>query len=152
MSEADLLVYLDAARTFGWRIVMTNGVFDLLHVGHVRYLQEARDLGNVLIVAVNDDDSTRRLKGESRPFNNLADRMAVLSALKCVDQVVAFSEDTPERLIELVKPDVLVKGGDYKPEQIAGRQHAGKVLVLDYHAGHSTTRILSERTAGPAAS
>ena len=142
MTEPELLEYVKAARVFGWKIVMTNGVFDLLHVGHVRFLRAARDLGHVLIVAVNDDASTGRLK-PGRPINTLADRMDVLAALRSVDAVVAFSEDTPERLIGLVRPDVLVKGGDYRPEQIAGRQYAGKVLVLDYHAGHSTTDILS---------
>ena len=129
---------------------MTNGVFDLLHAGHVRFLEAARELGDELVVAVNDDDSTRRLK-PGRPINKLADRMAVLKALRCVDLVLPFSEDTPERLIELMRPDVLVKGGDYTPEQISGRQHAGKVLVLPYHAGHSTTGMLNE-LAGPAAS
>ena len=152
MTERDLTAYVTAARALGWTIVMTNGVFGLLHVGHIKFLQSARDLGHVLIVAVNDDDSTRRLKGSSRPVNKLEDRLLVLSALKCVDAVVPFSEDTPERLIELVRPDVLVKGGDYRSDEIAGRQYAGKVLALDYHAGYSTTRILSERTAEPAAS
>ena len=123
---------------------MTNGVFDLLHVGHVRFLEAARELGDELVVAVNDDDSTRRLK-PGRPINKLADRMAVLKALRCVDLVIPFSEDTPERLISFMRPDVLVKGGDYKPEQIAGgdvvRAYGGKVLVLP-HSGHSTTGML----------
>ena len=131
-------------------VVMTNGVFDLLHVGHVRFLQAARALGDELIVAVNDDASTARLK-PGRPINTLADRMAVLAALRCVDLVLSFSEDTPERLIKRIRPDILVKGGDYRPEQIAGRQYAGRVLVLPYHAGYSTTG-LHERLAGPAAS
>lgn len=144
MTEPELLAYVNAARVFGWKIVMTNGVFDLLHVGHIRYLQAARDLGHALIVAVNDDESTGRLK-PGRPINTLADRMAVLSELRCVDAVAAFSEDTPERLIGLVLPDVLVKGGDYQPEQIAGRQYAGRALVLPYHVGHSTTRLLESK-------
>ena len=131
-------------------VVMTNGVFDLLHVGHVRFLQAARALGDELIVAVNDDASTARLK-PGRPINTLADRMAVLRALRCVDRVIPFSADTPERLIERMRPDILVKGGDYRPEQIAGRQYAGRVLVLPYHAGYSTTGLLNE-LAGPAAS
>ena len=150
MTEPELPAWVNAARVFGWKIVMTNGVFDLLHVGHVRFLQAARDLGGVLIVAINDDASTARLK-PGRPINELADRMAVLQALRCVDAVVPFSEDTPERLIEQVRPDVLVKGGDYKPEQIAGRQYAGKTLALPYHAGYSTTGVLRE-LAGSAAS
>ena len=154
MTQPELLAYVSAARVFGWKIVMTNGVFDLLHAGHVRYLQAARDFGHALIVAVNDDESTARLK-PGRPINTLADRMAVLEALRSVDAVVSFSEDTPERLIEQVRPDVLVKGGDYKPEQIAGgdvvRAYGGKVLALDYHAGYSTTGMLRE-LAGSAAS
>ena len=154
MTQPELLAYVSAARVFGWKIVMTNGVFDLLHAGHVRYLQAARDFGHALIVAVNDDESTARLK-PGRPINTLADRMAVLEALRSVDAVVSFSEDTPERLIEQVRPDVLVKGGDYKPEQIAGgdvvRAYGGKVLALPYHAGYSTTGTLRE-LAGSAAS
>jgi D-beta-D-heptose 7-phosphate kinase / D-beta-D-heptose 1-phosphate adenosyltransferase len=148
LNELELVAHVRACRALGWKVVMTNGVFDLLHVGHIRYLQAARDLGHVLVVAVNDDASTARLK-PGRPINTLADRMAVLSALRSVDCVVPFSEDTPERLIGLVLPDVLVKGGDYKPEQIAGRQYAGRVLVLPYHAGYSTTGMLN---AGLAAS
>lgn len=150
MTEPEFLVWVNAARVFGWKIVMTNGVFDLLHIGHVRFLKEASDLGHVLAVAVNDDASTARLK-PGRPINKLADRMAVLRELRCVDAVVPFSEDTPERLIGLVRPDVLVKGGDYLPDQIAGAKYAGRVLALDYHVGHSTTE-LHERLAGPAAS
>ena len=155
MTEPELLAHVRAVRALGWTVVMTNGVFDLLHAGHVRHLQAARDLGHVLIVAINDDDSTRRLKGLCRPYNTLADRMAVLEALRCVDAVVPFGEDTPERLIGLVRPDVLVKGGDYASDQIAGgeavRANGGKVVVLDYHAGYSTTRM-HERITGPAAS
>src|SRR5262249_12083674 len=127
-------------------VVMTNGVFDLLHVGHVRYLEAARKLGDVLIVAVNDDASVRRLKGPTRPLNNTEDRMRMLAALKCVDWVVPFTEDTPERLIGRVLPDLLVKGGDYKPEQIAGYKavtgHGGQVVVLDFYQGYSTTSII----------
>jgi D-beta-D-heptose 7-phosphate kinase/D-beta-D-heptose 1-phosphate adenosyltransferase len=155
LTQPELESYVSAARVFGWKIVMTNGVFDLLHVGHVRFLQAARELGDELIVAVNDDASTRRLKGLCRPINVLADRMAVLRALRCVDRVIPFSADTPERLIERMRPDILVKGGDYRPEQIAGgdvvRAYGGKVLALDYHAGYSTTGLLNE-LAGPAAS
>ena len=149
MTQPELETYLSAVREIGYTVVMTNGVFDLLHVGHVRYLQAAKDLGHVLVVAVNDDDSVGAYK-PGRPINKLADRMAVLEALRSADAVVAFSEDTPERLIEQVRPDVLVKGGDYRPEQIAGREHAGRVLVLP-HSGHSTTGLLNE-LAGPAAS
>ncbi|MGQ0696754.1 MAG: bifunctional D-glycero-beta-D-manno-heptose-7-phosphate kinase/D-glycero-beta-D-manno-heptose 1-phosphate adenylyltransferase HldE [Panacagrimonas sp.] len=146
VSEEALLAKLLSARQRGHTVVMTNGCFDLLHVGHVRYLEAARRLGDLLIVAVNEDDSVRRLKGPSRPVNTCGDRMRVLGALKCVDYVVPFSEDTPARLIGRVLPDVLVKGGDYKPEQIAGYEavtsNGGKVVTLDFHAGYSTTGML----------
>ena len=128
------------------RVIMTNGCFDVLHAGHVAYLEEAKSLGDRLIVAVNDDDSVRRLKGESRPINALEDRMLVLAGLAAVDWVVPFSEDTPARLIEAVLPDVLVKGGDYKPEEIAGArdvlQNGGEVRVLAFRDGHSSSRII----------
>ena len=135
------------ARSRGERIVMTNGCFDLLHAGHVRYLAEARTLGDRLIVAVNDDDSVRRLKGVGRPIMPLADRMQVLAALADVDWVVPFSEDTPARLIEAVLPDVLVKGGDYAPEEIAGgdavRRAGGEVRVLPLLEGRSTSSLIA---------
>ena len=128
------------------RIVMTNGCFDILHAGHVAYLEEAKSLGDRLIVAVNDDDSVQRLKGESRPVNALQDRMLVLAGLAAVDWVVPFSEDTPAELIASVLPDVLVKGGDYRPDEIVGGQevlgNGGEVRVLAFREGHSTTRII----------
>ncbi|HEB97948.1 MAG TPA: D-glycero-beta-D-manno-heptose 1-phosphate adenylyltransferase, partial [Thiotrichales bacterium] len=128
------------------------GCFDILHAGHVGYLAEARRLGDRLIVAVNDDDSVRRLKGEGRPVNPLERRMAVLAALESVDWVVPFSEDTPERLICEVQPDVLVKGGDYRPEEIAGhdcvKDRGGEVVVLGYEEGVSTTRIIDALCKG----
>ena len=130
----------------GERIVMTNGCFDILHVGHVAYLEEAKSLGDRLIVAVNDDDSVRRLKGEGRPINALEDRMLVLAGLAAVDWVVPFGEDTPRNLIASILPDVLVKGGDYEPEAIAGAKevlaNGGSVRVLSFRDGHSTTRII----------
>jgi D-beta-D-heptose 7-phosphate kinase/D-beta-D-heptose 1-phosphate adenosyltransferase len=137
---------MEEARALGERIVMTNGCFDILHEGHVRYLQQARQLGDRLVVAVNDDDSVRRLKGEGRPINGLQQRMAVLAGLASVDWVVPFGEDTPEALICAVKPDLLVKGGDYRPEEIAGYDcvvnHGGEVRVLDFVPGLSTSRIV----------
>lgn len=146
VSEDALLVKVANARARGQTVAMTNGCFDLLHVGHVRYLDAARRLGDLLVVAVNDDASVRRLKGPTRPVNPCADRMRVLAGLRCVDYVVAFSEDTPARLIGRVLPDVLVKGGDYRPEQIAGyeavKANGGEVVVLDFHAGYSTTQML----------
>ncbi len=146
MTEEQLLIAVEEARAQGERIVMTNGCFDILHAGHVGYLAEARKLGDRLIIAVNDDDSVRRLKGEGRPINPADRRMTVLAALESVDWVVPFSEDTPERLICAVKPDVLVKGGDYTPEQIAGHDcvvaAGGEVKVLGFEDGVSTTRII----------
>ena len=128
------------------KIVMTNGCFDVLHAGHVAYLEEAKSLGDRLIVAVNDDDSVRRLKGEGRPINALEDRMLVLAGLAAVDWVVPFSADTPAKLIASVLPDVLVKGGDYRAEEIAGAKevlaNGGEVRVLSFRDGHSSTRII----------
>lgn len=152
LDEAALMAVVERAKALGERIVFTNGCFDLLHAGHVRYLQEARKLGDRLIVAVNDDASVRRLKGVARPINPLASRMEVLAALRCVDWVVPFGEDTPERLIGDVVPHVLVKGGDYRPEDIAGgacvRAHGGEVVVLAYHPGHSTTGVVARIQSG----
>ena len=141
-----LLALVDEARGRNERIVMTNGCFDVLHAGHVAYLEEAKNLGDRLIVAVNDDDSVRRLKGSTRPINALEDRLLVLAGLASVDWVVPFVEDTPARLIETILPDVLVKGGDYRPDEIAGAkevlQNGGEVRVLAFRDGHSSSRII----------
>jgi len=146
VNESQLASLVTEARDRGERIIMTNGCFDLLHPGHVAYLQQAAALGDRLIVAVNDDESVRRLKGEERPVNPLAQRMAVLAGLRSVDWVISFSEDTPERLICNALPDVLVKGGDYLPEQIAGYQcvkdAGGDVVVLEYLQGCSTSDLI----------
>ncbi|HAB73835.1 MULTISPECIES: bifunctional D-glycero-beta-D-manno-heptose-7-phosphate kinase/D-glycero-beta-D-manno-heptose 1-phosphate adenylyltransferase HldE [Pantoea] len=146
MNEAQLKIAVEQARKRGEKVVMTNGVFDILHAGHVSYLANARKLGDRLIVAVNSDASTKRLKGSSRPVNPLVNRMIVLGALEAVDWVVAFEEDTPQRLIASVLPDLLVKGGDYKPEDIAGSKEVwasgGDVRVLNFEDGISTTNII----------
>ncbi|WP_034936923.1 bifunctional D-glycero-beta-D-manno-heptose-7-phosphate kinase/D-glycero-beta-D-manno-heptose 1-phosphate adenylyltransferase HldE [Erwinia mallotivora] len=146
MSEEQLQEAVALARRRGEKVVMTNGCFDILHAGHVSYLANARKLGDRLIVAVNSDDSTKRLKGESRPVNPLVNRMIVLGALEAVDWVVAFEEDTPQRLIAEILPDLLVKGGDYKPEDIAGSKevwaNGGDVRVLNFEDGISTTNII----------
>ena len=142
----ELVALVAEAKARGQRVVLTNGVFDILHVGHVSYLEEAKSCGDRLVVAVNDDDSVRRLKGASRPVNSLADRMAVLAGLASVDWVVPFSEDTPAELIAKVVPDVLVKGGDYRVEQIAGGdtvlKNGGEVRVLGFKPGRSTSALI----------
>ncbi len=149
MNEQQLKHAVVAARNRGEKIVITNGCFDILHAGHVIYLANARKLGDRLIVAVNSDASTKRLKGNDRPINPLAQRMSVLEALSSVDWVVSFEEDTPQRLISeiLILTDVLVKGGDYKAEDIAGSQEVwaagGEVKVLNFEAGLSTTNIIN---------
>jgi D-beta-D-heptose 7-phosphate kinase / D-beta-D-heptose 1-phosphate adenosyltransferase len=146
LTREQLLVAVAEARARGERIVMTNGCFDLLHAGHVACLHQARRLGDRLIVAVNDDASVSRLKGNGRPLNPLERRMAVLAGLESVDWVVPFSEDTPERLIGEIRPDLLVKGGDYRPEQVAGfdcvTRHGGEVVVLGYEDGCSTSAMI----------
>lgn len=142
----ELLALVAESHDRNERVIMTNGCFDVLHAGHVAYLEEAKSLGDRLIVAVNDDDSVRRLKGESRPINALEDRLLVLAGLAAVDWVVPFSEDTPASLISKVLPDILVKGGDYKTEEIAGAkdvlQNGGEVRVLSFRDGHSSSRII----------
>lgn len=146
MTEEQLAIIIEDAKAHGENIVMTNGCFDILHAGHIAYLQQAKSLGDRLIVAVNDDASVARLKGSGRPINNLQRRMAVLAGLAAVDWVVAFSEDTPQRLICHLLPHVLVKGGDYRPEDIAGgecvKAHGGEVKVLHFEEGCSTTNMI----------
>ena len=146
VSEDQLVYALEQARLRGERVVMTNGCFDILHAGHVSYLQEAKAQGDRLIVAVNDDDSVKRLKGNGRPVNQLDRRMAVLAGLASVDWVVPFGEDTPQRIISRLLPNMLVKGGDYKVEAVAGGQEViaagGSVKILCFGDGVSTTKII----------
>ena len=145
-----LLKQVEAARRKGLRIVMTNGCFDILHAGHIHSLRQAASLGDCLIVAVNDDNSVRQLKGEARPFNNLGHRLSVLAELRMVDWLIPFSETTPLALIEAISPDVIAKGGDYKIEEVDGHQHViangGQVVILDYVKGLSTTEFLKKLT------
>jgi D-beta-D-heptose 7-phosphate kinase/D-beta-D-heptose 1-phosphate adenosyltransferase len=144
--ETTLLESLKEAKAAGEKIVMTNGCFDILHAGHVAYLARAAELGDRLIVAINTDESVKRLKGDDRPINNVLPRMAVISALESVDWVVPFSEDTPARLIEQCLPDILVKGGDYQVDEIAGGQavlaNGGEVRILDFIDGLSTSSVI----------
>jgi D-beta-D-heptose 7-phosphate kinase/D-beta-D-heptose 1-phosphate adenosyltransferase len=142
-------------RDQGRRIVFTNGVFDILHRGHITYLNRAKALGDVLVVAVNSDASVRRLKGEERPINGLDDRLEVLEALSCVDHVVAFEEDTPADLIRIVRPDVYAKGGDYTPERLPEaplvEALGGTVQILPYIEDRSTTGVIARVRAGEVA-
>ena len=151
LDEAALVAALDAERAAGKRIVFTNGCFDVLHLGHTAYLKQARGLGDVLVVAVNDDDSVRRLKGPGRPINGAADRAGVLAELSAVDYVTVFSSDTPARLIAAVEPDVYAKGGDYTaamlPETPIVEAHGGEVRIVDYVRTHSTSEIIARAQA-----
>jgi D-beta-D-heptose 7-phosphate kinase / D-beta-D-heptose 1-phosphate adenosyltransferase len=145
---AELESAMDQAHKNNEIVVATNGCFDILHPGHVRYLQQARELGDRLVVLVNSDESVRRLKGPTRPVNSLAQRMEMLAALTCVDWVVAFSEDTPQVIIDRLLPDILVKGGDYQDiTEIAGHEsvlaNGGEVKILSFIEGHSTTNIIN---------
>jgi len=146
IAEDALVRALAADRAAGRRTVFTNGCFDILHTGHVQYLQQASALGDILVVAINSDESVRRLKGAGRPINPQGDRATVLAALACVDHVVVFGEDTPVRLVELLRPDVYVKGGDYDvatlPEAPVVSAYGGQVRILPYLDGRSTTAIL----------
>lgn len=131
-------------RKEGKKVVFTNGCFDILHVGHVKYLQEAKSFGDVLIVGLNSDASVKRLKGESRPVNIAEDRAYILAALEAVDFVVPFEEDTPHELIKMIKPDTLVKGGDYKGKIVVGEEFSGELKLVDFVDGKSTTQTIKK--------
>lgn len=131
----------------GKKIVFTNGCFDILHSGHIFYLQKAKERGDILILGLNSDASVRRLKGEKRPINSESDRATVISELKSIDYVVIFEEDTPQEIISLIVPDVLVKGGDYKKEDVVGKdvveKNGGEVVIIQFVDGKSTTNIIN---------
>ena len=137
---------LFALKRKGKRIVFTNGCFDILHVGHVDYLSKARRLGDVLVIGLNSDSSVKKIKGKDRPINKESDRARVLSALYFVDYITSFNETTPENLIKKVKPDILVKGGDWKIDDIVGssfvKSYGGKVKRIPFVKGYSTTSII----------
>ncbi|MCM2281817.1 MAG: D-glycero-beta-D-manno-heptose 1-phosphate adenylyltransferase [Bdellovibrionaceae bacterium] len=141
----DLVAYLRQTRG-GRRVVFTNGCFDILHVGHIRYLQEAKALGDLLVVGLNTDASVKKLKGSNRPVQDENSRAEIMAALGCVDAVTLFGEETPKELIEKVKPDILVKGGDYKISEIVGadfvQSYGGQVKALQFVPGFSTSSIL----------
>lgn len=135
-------------RRVGKTIVFTNGCFDIVHAGHISYLEKARRLGDVLFVGMNTDSSIREYKGDKRPINPLADRIRVLAALKMIDHIVPFAEKTPERLLRIVRPDIDVKGGDYTietlPEAPIVKQYGGKIVIIPLFANHSTTTIIKK--------
>ena len=126
------------------KIVFTNGCFDVLHRGHIEYLKKSKALGTRLVVGLNSDASVRRLKGTSRPINNQDDRRSMLLALRCVDQVEIFEEDTPLELIKYINPDIITKGGDYQPEQVVGFNLVEQTVIIPFLDGYSSTRIINE--------
>lgn len=148
MTIAEASTLITRARAAGKTIVFTNGVFDLLHPGHVRYLTHARSLGDLLVVGVNSDRSVRANKGRNRPITPEAERTEILEALSCVDAVVAFDESTPHDLIAVLQPDVLVKGADWAEDAIVGRDiveaHGGRVVRVAIEPGYSTTAIIQK--------
>ena len=152
LSTDDAVAYVNRSRADGRRIVFTNGVFDLLHPGHLRYLQQSRELGNTLVVGVNSDRSVRAIKGESRPVTPEHERAEILAALACVDVVVLFDEDTPYALISRLQPDVLVKGADWPEEAMVGRDiveaRGGRVVRVPFEPGYSTTNVIEKIRKG----
>ena len=148
LSRSDAASFAQRLRDAGKTVVFTNGVFDLVHPGHVRYLREARALGDALIVGVNADESVRRNKGESRPVTQEDERAELIAALACVDAVTVFGEDTPAEIIRAIQPDVLVKGADWAADQIVGRDtveaRGGKVVRIAVEEGYSTSALLNK--------
>jgi len=148
LSSAERMRKVNTLRLLGKKIVFTNGCFDIIHAGHIDYLQKAKSLGDYLILGLNSDSSVRRLKGEARPINHEQDRAFVLSAMQCVDCIVLFSEDTPIDLIETITPNVLVKGGDYTLDNIVGAQETiargGRVEIIPFLAGRSSSAIIEK--------
>src|SRR6185295_7233444 len=147
VNEEQLWLAVTAARLKGKKIVFTNGCFDILHVGHITYLQQAKQLGDYLIVAINEDESVKRLKGQGRPINHVEQRMAVLASLGMVDWVTSFKDDTPLQLLKKLQPDILVKGGDYQIDQVVGadivQAYGGEIRVLCMIKDISTSSIIN---------
>ncbi len=148
VSRKKIIEIVRRAKKEGKKIVFTNGCFDILHAGHVRYLQKAKNLGDILIVGLNSDSSVRKIKGKNRPINNQNDRAAVLSGLECVDYVTIFNEERPENLIKLILPHFLVKGSDWKGKEVAGAdtviKNGGRVVFIPLLKGRSTTEIIKK--------
>ena len=143
---------IEESRSDGLKIVFTNGVFDILHAGHLDYLNRSKKLGDILIVGVNTDESTKAIKGLDRPFNGEEDRAALLAGLECVDYVTLFSETTPIKLIGLLKPDLLVKGADYSADEVVGKDLVeslgGEVKLISFKEGFSTSRLIDKIKSG----
>ncbi len=148
LDSKNLVTAIEFYKSKNIKIVFTNGCFDLLHVGHVRYLSEAASLGEILIVGINSDSSVQKLKGPTRPIQNENDRAEILASLKSVQHTIIFSEETPKELIQIVQPDILVKGGDWATDQIVGSdfvlKRGGQVLSLQFVDGKSTTKIIEK--------
>ena len=140
----DIQTIIDRYRQSGKKVVFTNGCFDILHVGHVKYLQIAKSFGDILIVGLNSDESVSRLKGPTRPVNIAEDRAYLLAALEAVDFVVPFEDDTPHELIKMIEPDTLVKGGDYEGKKVVGSEFAGELRLVDFVDGKSTTKTIEK--------
>lgn len=144
----ELIIIVEKLKNQNKKIITTNGVFDILHIGHIRYLQEAKKLGDVLIVAVNSDSSVKKIKGPGRPLNNENGRAEALAALECVDYVMIFSEENPIKILNIIKPNVHVKGGDYKIEKIiekdAVEENNGKIILIPKIKGYSTTSLIGK--------
>ena len=142
------LDFLNTLKEDGKKIVFTNGCFDIIHVGHIRYLSKAKELGDILIVGLNSDESVKKLKGDNRPINSFEDRAILLSSLRFVDSVIMFKEQTPDNLIKKIVPDILVKGGDYKLEDIVGYQtvieNGGQVKTLSFYDGYSSSNYINK--------
>ena len=151
LESSDLPLFLEFLQTLksqGSKVVFTNGCFDILHFGHISYLSKARELGDLLIIGLNSDDSIKRLKGANRPINSQSDRTALLCALECVDFVLIFNEDTPLNLISQIKPDILVKGADYVGKEIVGSEFAKEVRLIDFVEGRSTSATIEKIKKG----
>jgi len=148
----DLGILIRKIRKQGLSIVFTNGCFDIIHKGHIKYLSEAADKGDILIVGLNSDDSVKRLKGKNRPVLDQESRADTLAAFSFIDYIILFNEDTPFRIIEIIRPDVLIKGGDYNPENIVGydivKSSGGKIITIPLVKGYSTSSIISKLVTG----
>lgn len=143
-----LLPLIQKLKTEGKRIIFTNGCFDILHSGHIDYLKKTKELGDILIIGINSDESVKKIKQQNRPINKLLDRMIVLDSIRYVDYVVPFNEETPENLIKIIKPDVLTKGGDWNKKDVVGsdfvKSYGGKTVIIPYIKGKSTTNTIKK--------